>query len=166
MKRADIEKITAPPSIAAIAAEVARGSRYQLAERALRSLRERRSKLVEDMRALVAQRDGSPAVRSQAEREITALQSEVSAVEDEIKPARLAFAPLRAEYATKVAAALDPFARDAAARALDAIANLADAWRVVAEINAEVRRAGGNDSLPNLPWLGDVEAASRRLLDR
>jgi hypothetical protein len=148
-----------PASPAAIASEVRRSSAHQLAEHKLRTLRERREGLWQQLRATIAAyRDNETLERRRA---VTELQREISAIEAEVKALRVELQPLRVRHAARVAEALAPVLRTDAQAALLALAEL----RARLGRLTEAAALAGASILPPYPplMLGDLENALRQV---
>ena len=150
------------PTPAAIAATVRYGARMQAAEAELAAARRRRTELHDETRALIARRDetGAEYLVHPRLREIAADREQIEARIRELRPG---VREARTERAGRVADALHPMQREAAAAFLAALVELRRSAGTLEDIAIETERAGGLAVRAQLPDLGAAEALARRL---
>lgn len=154
-----------PPSIASIAAGVARTAKHERAEQALADLRAKRANHRHEATALAAsaQSGTSTAIRRRAE----AMEREAAQIEADIAAARQTLAPLRAAHKAAVADTLAGMSREASQAVLTALADLRAAVAVLDDIDAAMIAAGGGERCYlTMDRLAVVERVARRHLSR
>jgi hypothetical protein len=166
--------MTPPPSAAALAAQVKKSARHQLAEDTLTQLRARRSEIQEQLVDACNNRTRAPdpATGSAATialpgapdaRLINKLDAEVTSLDQQIRAARVALAPMRAAHGEAVAKALSDEIATRSATALQALMTLRSDVQWIAEAYQAIERAGLRLNGPWLPpQLGELENFLRK----
>jgi len=158
---------SSPPSVAAIAAGVARTAKHERAELALAEARAKRANLRRETATLATAAMAQSGTTASVRRRADAMQKEAEAIEAEIGAARQAVAPLRAAHREAVRVALAVRTREAGAAILAALDTLRAAALTLDEVDdALVRAGGGERRYLSLPDMGRIEIAARRAVGR
>lgn len=149
-----------------LADRVPYGAQLQMAELALRRLRQKRDQLLAERNELAREyRVAEDRGRATGKARIDDLEKQIQEIEREISAARPAVSAMRVQRATKVAQALRPVQQEAARKAVAAITTLHDAVATLAEVADILRRSGDADQPPvPVPPVASVHAYAARII--